>query len=133
MKLTGKISWLMGRVQQCLFHHLNQCFKTPLTEQEERLVSILEILEVERYVHKVITNFRFPGRNPLDRKAMARAFVAKALYRYPTTKDLIHALNSAENLRRICGFVSLSAIPSEATFSRAFSEFATSKLGNRVQ
>ena len=44
MKLTEKISWLMGRVQQSLFPHLNQCLKTPLTEQEERLVSILEIV-----------------------------------------------------------------------------------------
>lgn len=131
MKLTDKISWLMGRVQRSLFPHLNQCLKTPLTAQEERLVSILEILQVERYVPRVVTNHRWPGRNPLDRKAMARAFVAKALYRHPTTSDLIRALNSAENLRRICGFVTFG-LPSESTFSRAFGEFAASELGNRV-
>jgi len=132
MKLTDKISWLMGRVQRSLFPHLNQCLKTPLTAQEERLVSILEILQVERYVPRVVTNHRWPGRNPLDRKAMARAFVAKTLYRHPTTSDLIRALNSAENLRRICGFVTSGDIPSESTFSRAFREFAASELGNRV-
>ncbi|MCJ7601967.1 MAG: hypothetical protein MUO63_10770 [Desulfobulbaceae bacterium] len=44
MKLTDKISWLMSCVQRSLFPHLNQCLKTSLTEQEERLVSILEIL-----------------------------------------------------------------------------------------
>lgn len=132
MKLTDKISWLMGRVQKSLFPHLNQCLKTSLTAQEERLVSILEILQVERYVPRVVTNHRWPGRNPLDRKAMARAFVAKAFYRHPTTSDLIRALNSAENLRRICGFVTLGDIPSESTFSRAFGEFAGSELGNRV-
>lgn len=42
------------------------------------------------------------------------------------------SLNSAENLRRICGFVNLGDIPSESTFSRAFGEFAASELGNRV-
>jgi transposase len=132
MKLTDKISWLMGCVQRSLFPHLNQCLKTPLTEQEERLVSMLEILQIERHVPKSGTRYRWPGRNPLDRKAMARAFVAKALYRHPTTSDLIRALNSAENLRRICGFVSCGDIPSESTFSRAFAEFAASGLGSRV-
>ena len=48
MKLAEKVSCLMGRVQENLFPHLNQCLKTPLTAQEERLVSILEIMQVER-------------------------------------------------------------------------------------
>jgi len=132
MKLKEKISWLMGRVQWSLFPHLNQCLKTPLTAQEERLVSILEIVQIERYVPKNVPRYRWPGRTPLDRQGMARAFVAKALYRHPTTSDLIRALNSAENLRRICGFVTVGSIPSEATFSRAFAEFAASSLANRV-
>ncbi len=102
MKLTDKISWLMGRVQRSLFPHLNQCLTTPLTEQEERLVSILEIVQVERHVPKSVT--RYPGRTPHDRQSIARAFVAKALYRHPTTSDLHRALQSAVNLRRICGF-----------------------------
>ena len=50
MKLNNKISWLMGRVQKSLFPHLNECFDTPLTKQEQRLVSILEIVQVEKYV-----------------------------------------------------------------------------------
>lgn len=132
MKLIGKISWLMGRVQQSLFSHLNQCLRTPLTSQEERLVSILEIIQVEQHVPKIVSRYRWPGRTPLDRQSLARAFVAKALYRHPTTIDLIRALHSAENLRRICGFVTSGSIPSEATFSRAFAEFAAGSLGTRV-
>jgi hypothetical protein len=132
MKLTDKISWLMGRVQRSLFPHLNQCLSTPLTVQEERLVSILEVVQVERHVPRSVTRFRYPGRKPLDRQAMARAFVAKALYRHPTTRDLHRALQSAGNLRRICGFVALGDIPSESTFSRAFAEFAVGGFGNRV-
>ena len=79
MKLTEKISWLMGRVQRSLFPHLNECLQAPLTEQEKRLVAILEIVEVERYVPRVVTRYRYPGRKPLDRQALGRAFVAKAL------------------------------------------------------
>ncbi|OQW99806.1 MAG: hypothetical protein BWK74_01425, partial [Desulfobacteraceae bacterium A6] len=37
-------------VQKNLFPHLNECLKTPLTEQEQRLVSILEIVQIERHV-----------------------------------------------------------------------------------
>ena len=132
MKLRDKISWLMGRVQRSLFPHLNQCMVTPLTEQEERLVSILEIVQVERYLSKNIIRFRHPGRKLLDRQALARAFVAKACYRYATTSDLRRALMSAVNLRQICGFVTASDIPSESTFSRAFGEFAVDSLGGRV-
>ncbi len=132
MKLIDKISWLMGRVQQSLFPHLNQCLKTPLTSQEERLVSILEIIQVEQHVPKIVSRYRWPGRTPRDRQSLARAFVAKALYRHPTTSDLIRALHSAENLRRICGFVTSGNIPSESTFSRAFAEFAADSLGTRV-
>ena len=99
MKLTEKISWLMGRVQKSLFPHLNECLPTPLTEQEKRLVSILEIVEVERHVPRIVTRYRYPGRKPLDQRALARAFVAKALYRDPTTIDLHRALQSTANLR----------------------------------
>jgi transposase len=132
MKLPDKISWLMGRVQRSLFPHLNQCLPTQLTAQEEHLVSILEIVQVERHVPKSVTRFRYPGRKPLDQQAMARAFMAKALYRHPTTRDLYRALQSAGNLRRICGFAALGDIPSESTFSRAFAEFAAGSFGNRV-
>ena len=132
MKLTEKISWLMGRVQRSLFPHLNECLPTPLTEQEKRLVSILEIVEVERHVPRIVTRYRYPGRKPLDRRALARAFVAKVLYRYPTTIDLHRALQSTANLRRICGFGSADSLPSEATFSRAFAAFAAGNLGNVV-
>ena len=129
MKLTSKISWLMGRVQKSLFPHLNECFDTSLTKQEQRLVSILEIVQVERYV-SICTTSHWRGRKPLDRQSLARAFVAKALYRLPTTSDLIRALRATRNLRRICGLATTGEIPSESTFSRAFAEFAVSGLGN---
>ncbi|MDO8946705.1 MAG: hypothetical protein Q7U88_06035 [Desulfocapsaceae bacterium] len=52
MKLKEKISWLMGRVQRSLFPHLNECLDTRLTELEQRLVTILEVVQVEKYVPK---------------------------------------------------------------------------------
>ena len=49
MKLKERISWLMCSVQKSLFPHLDECFETPLTEQEKRLVTILEIVAMEKY------------------------------------------------------------------------------------
>jgi transposase len=131
MKLKERISWLMGTVQRSLFAHLDECFDVPLTEHEKRLTSILEIVQVEKFVPKKAWD-QWLGRKLQEREALARSFVAKALYKYPTTRALIQALHSTPNLRLICGFDTIGAIPSEATFSRAFAEFSTSKLGQRV-
>ena len=51
MKLWEKISWLRGRLQQGLFLDLEECWEQPLTEKEQRLVTILEL--VEQIVEKI--------------------------------------------------------------------------------
>jgi len=131
MKLRDRISWMMGYVQKTLLPHLNECFDTPLTEYEQHLVSILEIIEVEKYIVRR-SSTQWLGRKLLTREAIARAYVIKAFCRYPTTRDLIRALQSSVSIRLICGFEAFGDIPSEATFSRAFKEFSESGLGERV-
>ncbi|GFP40557.1 hypothetical protein HKBW3S47_02254, partial [Candidatus Hakubella thermalkaliphila] len=44
----------------------------------------------------------------VDRFSIARAFVAKAVYNYPTTGALIEAIHTMPNLRNICGFIKKS-------------------------
>jgi hypothetical protein len=41
-------------------------------------------------------------------------------------------LSADKTLRRLCGWQRVGAVPSEATFSRAFAEFATSALPSRM-
>jgi len=68
---------------------------------------------------------RWNGRPAKDRLAIARAFVAKAVYNFPTTRDLIERLQNDAVLRRICGWDgSAKLVPHEPSFSRAFQEFA---------
>jgi hypothetical protein len=50
----------------------------------------------------------------------------------PTTSALIERLRIDRALRRICGWERRSEVPSEATFSRAFAEFAAQGLPERV-
>ena len=68
------------------------------------------------------------GRPRQDRQCLATAFLAKAVYNLTTTRQLLDRLGSDSQLRRLCGWDSISAIPTESTFSRAFAEFAASEL-----
>jgi hypothetical protein len=45
---------------------------------------------------------------------------------------LIAYLHDSNNLRRLCGWESKGAIPSESTFSRAFEEFSHGGLGEKI-
>lgn len=131
MKLGQAISWLLGGLQRSLFPHLEDCWRTPLSEKEQGLVAILELIRIERYVPRSASS-QGMGRKLSERESIARSFVAKAVYGYPFTRSLLEALKTTPTLRRICGFERVSDIPSESTFSRAFAEFAKSGLGERV-
>ena len=70
--------------------------------------------------------------SPADRRALARAFVAKAMLGVPTTNALIERLDVDKSLRRILGWERRAQVPSEATFSRAFAEFAQGDLPDKM-
>jgi len=89
------------------------------------------MVEVEKHVPRS-AGTQSLGRKLREREAIARSFVAKAVYGHPFTRTTIHALRTTPTLRCICGFERISQIPSEATFSRAFAEFAKGALGDRV-
>ena len=131
MKLGQAVSWLTGNLQRSLFPRLEECWEGPLTDKERRLVSILEIVLVEKHVPKSGST-QWKGRKLREREAIARSFVAKAVYGHPFTRTTIHELRTTTNLRLICGFARKCDIPSESTFSRSFAEFAQSGLGDRV-
>src|SRR5208337_2603546 len=131
MKLGQAISWLMGGLQRSLFPHLEDCWRVPLSEKEQGLVTMLEMIRIEKYVPRSASN-QGMGRKLSERESIARSFVAKAVYGYPFRRSLLEALKTTPALRRICGFERVSDVPSESTFSRAFAEFAKSELGDRV-
>jgi hypothetical protein len=101
----------------------------PITEALGRLVTTLDVIGLEAFVPEPP---RGPGRPPEDRRALARAFVAKAMLGVPTTNALIERLAVDKSLRRILGWERRSQVPSEATFSRAFAEFAQGDLPGKM-
>jgi len=101
----------------------------PLTEPLGRLVTTLDVIGLEAFVPEPP---RGAGRPPEDRRALASAFVAKSMLGIATTTALIERLEVDKSLRRILGWERRSQVPSEATFSRAFAEFAQGDLPGKM-
>jgi hypothetical protein len=72
------------------------------------------------------------GRPARHERAIARAFVAKAVYNLSDTRQLLDRLANDVCVRRICGWSRRSEIPHESQFSRAFASFAASELPQRL-
>lgn len=126
--LSGTLSQFWLTVQGGLFPWL-EAELGELSEKQKQLVAILEMVKIESFLQ---SNYGCAGRPQEDRRAIARAFVAKAVYNLGTTRQLLERLTSDATLRRLCGWERSSALPSESTFSRAFAEFARSRLPERV-
>lgn len=122
------LSNIWNRFQASLFPWLQEELGE-LTAKQQQLVEVLEIAQIETHLPYV---GQVPGRPREDRCAIARAFVAKAVYNLPTTEMLLDQLNSGITVRRICGWEKKQDIPSRTTFSRAFAEFAETQLAERV-
>ena len=121
------------RQQITQFAHILQTRLFPNLEEEmgelsgsaKRLIATLEMIPLARFVP---TARGWIGRPSKDRLAIASAFVAKAVYGFTTTRQLLEALQRDDHLRRICGWNLAGQVPHEATFSRAFEEFARMEL-----
>ena len=118
-----------NHIQTALFPWMREELD-PLTEALERLIHVLDTIRLEAFVPPPPSGGR--GRKPEDRRALARAFVAKAMLGIPTTIALIERLAIDRSLRRICGWEKRRDVPGEATFSRAFAEFAATGLAERM-
>ncbi len=128
MPLRDSLSNTWSHIQGFLFPMLRDEVG-PLTDKQKQVVVVLEMAGIEAFVQM------WPGlqgRPPADRHAVARAFVAKAVLGLPQTNMLIERLIIDKTLRRLCGWEHPGQVPSEATFSRAFAEFAECGLPARV-
>ena len=128
MPLFKSVSDLWCRFQDEMFPEVTEAVGR-LSERHRKLVAVLEFAPPEDHLAR---QSGLVGRPSADRVALARAFLAKAIWDLPTTRDLIDRIDADPVLRRLCGWPRRSAIPSEATFSRAFAEFAATDLPGRM-
>ncbi len=128
MSLVSSLTDIWKRFQGELFPKLASEVGE-LHTKHRWLVAILDLVGVEGFVG---VRGGGSGRPVEDRAALARAFIAKAVWDFPTTRDLMDRIACDPVLRRLCGWSRVGAIPSEATFSRAFGGFARSRLPERM-
>ncbi len=95
-----------------------------LTDKLKVLAQVFEIVRIEQLVPEPTRGKR--GGQEIDRRPLARAFLAKAFFNLSQTRALKEHLDQSPALRVLCG---MEKAPSEATFSRAFAEFARMRLG----
>lgn len=129
MRFLESLTQCWKTCQHELFPRLQDHYKEPLNEQHKLFVTMLGLIQIENFVHN------WPGltgRPASDRQALARAFAAKPIFKIKQTAALIERLKIDRTLRQLCGWTSTKQIPSEATFSRAFAEFAESGLPTRM-
>jgi len=128
MALLSALSDLRGRLQGDLFPYLAETVGR-LGGKNQLLVTIFEMAPIDAFL-TACPGLR--GRPLADRVPLARAFIAKAVHGIATTSLLIERLAFDKTLRQLCGWQRAGAVPSEATFSRAFAQFAAAELPLRV-
>jgi hypothetical protein len=111
-------------MQQELFPVL-ESVAGPLSKELQLLSSVMALVPLDRLV---AAGRAATGRPARDREAIATAFVAKAIFKLPTTRSLLSRLKADEALRRFCGWLNVKAVPHESKFSRSFAEFAAREL-----
>ena len=116
------------KIQTFLFPKLEEELGS-MTSKHHQLITIIELARVEDIINP---RYHRIGRPLEDRKNIAHAYIAKAIYNLPTTASIIERLHSDPKMRQICGWSSKYDIPSESTFSRAFAEFAETSLATRA-
>ena len=125
-----KLSQCWSNIQSNLFPWMKEELGV-LTDKHYQVISILEVSRIELAV-RGCGGTAPVGRPESDRRAIARAFVAKSVLNLSTTRQLLDRLQVDVALRRICGWERKSEVPSESVFSRAFAQFAESCLPTQV-
>jgi hypothetical protein len=127
----NKLLDMLGTFGQILQSQLFPRLREELGEMggsHEQLVNALALLKMDGFV--AVRHGR--GRPAHDRAKVARAFLAKAIFRIPHTRALLDRLAHDTILRRLCGWEKAKEIPDETVFSRAFAELAHSEFAQRV-
>jgi len=120
------LSSFLSGIQRHLFPVLEEEWG-PLTEFHQKVTVLLEMVHIE----EGIRDEYYFGRPISNRKALARAFVAKAVCNASLNSDFRERILADPILRRICGWEERDQVPSISTFSRAFREFAEMQLAER--
>ena len=121
--------WLkVVNLESSLFPELKESLRIEeFSSKETKLIRVLDFAEIEKHIVNTSST-----NTPKSREQIARAFIAKSVYNFQTTRDLIDRLHIDRTLRILCGWRYSNDIPSEATFSRAFDEISKMEIAQKT-
>ena len=127
----------MNNLSELYFNIQSRLF--PLVEEEigeltaklQEFLRIIELVKPARFITGPLSWCGL-GRRLKKRGNLLLAYFLKSVYNLPTTKVLIDNLKGNSTWRQLCGWEFYSQVPSEATFSRAFKEFAELNLLDKM-
>jgi len=125
----GILSGVFNSIQKCLFPVLEEEMGE-LTGKQKEFIRVAEAIDLGKYLKEF--QWKGIGRKKSSRLSLLKAFIAKSVFGYKNTKIMIENVKGNSAIRRLCGWETKREIPSEPTFSRAFAEFASSGLPQRI-
>jgi hypothetical protein len=124
------IAQFLNQFQLRLIDSAEYVVEEPLTDKMKELLLIWEAIDFSSFIRSPF--IQMFGRPEYDRRSIAKAFIGKAVYNLQTTSALVEKLVTDRSFRMLCGFESTNKVPSESTFSRAFTEFSILSLGEKI-
>jgi hypothetical protein len=100
LSIPEQLKQFVRTMQGVLFPTLEQELG-PLTPKHQQIVAVLNLIDIDALVP---AGSKGVGRPPRNRRAIASAFVAKAVFNMSTTRQLLDRLEVVVSLRRICGW-----------------------------
>ena len=92
---------IWNTIQMQLFPWLEQELD-PLSAKEREFVQVISLLDLPSHMKDF--HWRGFGRKKKSRTNMAKAYVAKSVYKFEPTDILIEYLKNGKNIRRLCGW-----------------------------
>ena len=137
MNLGGADQMSMTTALPDLWQHLQrQLFPLLLEEvgelgdKDRQFVQVVSLLPLGPFMPRY--DWCGIGCPPHERSWLLHAFIAKEVYQFSTREALVDALKARPTLRRLCGWESVSELPSLSTFCRAFAAFAADELPQKI-
>jgi len=130
-KTSSSLSKMWNKIlnlKNSLFPELEESLRIKeFSTKEAKLIRVLDFAEIEKFITTTSQT-----NTPKYREQIARAFIAKSVYNFQTTRDLLNRLHVDRTLRILCGWRYANEVPSESTFSRVFDEISTMQIAQKT-
>lgn len=126
------IKEVLGDIQQVFAFDFDYrlIFDEIPTSDHLALMNIFRVMNPEVFIHDSGKGRR--GRPRKTRLGIYKSYIAASVMGITTNSDLRKRLLSDVNLRKLCGFSTRNAVPSESVFSRVFAAFAQGDVSQNV-